>query len=73
MPPNRAGFCNERINAHTPSPIPRIERASMVLKAKASVLITSIAMIVIAFVPKTSAAIANALLLPEGACAYGEP
>jgi hypothetical protein len=46
---------------------------SMVLKAKASVLITSRDMIVIALVPKTSAAIESALLLPQGAGAYGKP
>lgn len=46
---------------------------SMVLKAKAKVLITSMDMMVIEFVPKTSAAIESALLLPKGAGAYGRP
>jgi hypothetical protein len=73
MPPNRVGFCKERIRATTPSPIPRIDRASMALRTKPIVGITTIAMIVIAFVPKTSAAIESALLLPKGAGAYGEP
>jgi hypothetical protein len=45
----------------------------MALKMRVNVLITNIDMIVIAFVPKTSAAIASALLLPKGAGAYGEP
>jgi hypothetical protein len=73
MPPNRVGFCKERIRATTPSPIPRIDRTSIVLKTKLSVFITNINMMVMAFVPKTSAAIESALLLPKGAGAYGKP
>jgi hypothetical protein len=73
MPPNRVGFCKERIRATTPSPIPRIDRTSMALKTKLGECITHINMIVMAFVPKTSAAIESALLLPKGAGAYGEP